>query len=302
MKILITGANGFIGSYVSQYLLQKGYSILNAKRKSTNKLDIELDVLNETHLQNVTIEADVLIHTATANDIVSKNTLNGFELSGIGTKNMLEFALKNKIKKVIVFSTLQVYGSELSGDINENSALNFQNDYALNHVIAEMYAQKYARETNLQCVAVRPSNVFGKIMDSSFNRWSLVPGCFCKEALESNSITIKSSGLQKRDFVSLENIAIAMDCLLQNFPTAYQCFNIAQSQTLSMLDVAKIVQKVFKTKFEKEIKINVEGTLPLQSNNFYVCTNKLKNIGYLPSLAITLESEIEHIINYLKNN
>ena len=88
----------------------------------------------------------MLIHVATANDVISKSSIKGIELSSIGTKNMLDFALKNNIPKCIVFSTLQVYGTELTGDIDESSPVHFQNDYGLNHLIAEMYAEQYHRQ------------------------------------------------------------------------------------------------------------------------------------------------------------
>ena len=105
MKILITGANGFIGSYLAHFFLKKGHEVIATSRQfhpSTlallSKATIfNLDVLDTEQLNGLSVNADLVIHAATANDIVSKNALKGIELSAIGTKNILDLVVRNKI-------------------------------------------------------------------------------------------------------------------------------------------------------------------------------------------------------------
>lgn len=307
MKILITGANGFIGSYLSAYFLQKGEEVIASSRQFNNSTKnllakatlIELDVLDKEGLNKLTVVADIIIHTATANDIISKDTLKGIELSALGTKNILDFALQNKIPKVMVFSTLQVYGTELNGAINENSPLHYQNDYGLNHLFGEMYAELYARQGKLKTVSVRPSNVYGRILTDAFNRWSLVPGCFCKDVVESGVITIKSSGLQMRNFVNLQNLSRAVDCILQHFPTSYECYNLASSQANTMVEAAQKVKTVYEKMFNKTVQLNITGTEPTATNHFEISLEKLEQIGFTEDENYTMETEIREIFNYL---
>jgi UDP-glucose 4-epimerase len=309
MKVFITGANGFIGSYLSSYLLQQNCEVIATSRQFDpttkallNKATcIELDVLNTEQLNDLQIGADVIIHIATANDIISKTPAKGIELSAIGTKNILDFAVKNGIKKCIVFSTLQVYGTELSGNIDEKSPLYFQNDYGLNHLFAEMYAEQYSRQEKVQTVVVRPSNVYGRILTDSFNRWSLVPGCFCKEAITGQTITIKSSGLQMRNFVNLQNLSKAIECIIKDFPLNFECYNLASLQTNTMLEVAQLVKRVFERKYNKTVQLNVTGSEPAKSNLFTVDPKKLQKIGFTEDPDYTLETEIEQIFNYLQS-
>lgn len=312
MRIIITGANGFIGSYLANYFLKKKYEVIVTSRQFhpttlslLNTATIaELDVLNTEQLSALSLEADILIHTATANDILSRNTLRGIELSAMGTRNILDFAIRNKIPRCIIFSTLQVYGTELAGTITEESPLLYQNDYAINHLFGEMYAELYSRQGKVKCVSVRPSNVYGRILSDSFNRWSLVPGCFCKEAYEQGTITIKSSGKQMRNFINLENLSRAVDCISGHFPRNYECFNLASSQTLTMMAVAEKVKNVFENRYQKEVQLNITGTEPANSNIFEVSLDKLKKIGFTEDADYTLESEIEQLFYYLqsKNN
>lgn len=310
MKILITGANGFIGSYLASYFLKRGEAVIATSKQfhaSTKTLLskatlIDVNVLDKAVLQQLSVQADVIIHTATANDIISKDTLKGIELSALGVKNMLDFAVENNIPKVMVFSTLQVYGTEMTGNIDEKSPLHFQNDYGINHLFGEMYAELYTRQGKVKTVSVRPANVYGRILTHAFNRWSLVPGCFCKEAFESGTVTIKSSGKQMRNFINLENLSRSVDSILQHFPDNYECYNLASSQTHSMVEVAEKVKQVYEKLYHRSVSLNITGTAPQQSNNFTVSLDKLKKIGFSEDKHFTLESEIEQIFHYLQSN
>ncbi|MBK6381301.1 MAG: NAD(P)-dependent oxidoreductase [Chitinophagaceae bacterium] len=111
MIVLITGANGFIGSHIANHFLLAGHTVVATSKQfheSTRTLLkdaklVELDVLNTDQLQNLTLQADVLIHVATANDVISKSNIKGIELSAIGTKNMLDFAVKTKFPNALFF-------------------------------------------------------------------------------------------------------------------------------------------------------------------------------------------------------
>lgn len=310
MKILITGANGFIGSYLASYFLQRGDVVIATSRQFhestrallSNASLLELDVLNKKDLDQLSVEADVIIHTATANDIISKDALKGIELSALGTKNILDFAVQNNIPKVIIFSTLQVYGTELTGNIDENSPLLYQNDYGINHLFGELYAELYSRQGKVHTVTVRPGNVYGRILTNAFKRWSLVPGCFCKEANESGTITIKSSGKQMRNFINLQNLSRAVNSIVQHFPDKYECYNLASSHTHTMVEVAEKVKRVYEKIYHQPVRLNITETEPQHSNFFSVSLEKLQKIGFTEDEKYTLESEIEHVFNYLKSN
>ena len=310
MKVLITGANGFIGTYLADFLLKRGYDVIASSRQfhgSTRILLqkamlIELDVLDKEALNALSVHADMIIHTATANDIISKDTLRGIELSAIGTKNMLDFAVKNNIPECIVFSTLQVYGTELAGEITETSPLLYQNDYGLNHLFGEMYAELYSRQKKVRCVSVRPGNVYGRLLTGAFNRWSLVPGCFCKEAYEAGTITIKSSGKQMRNFVNLENLSRAVACIMQHFPESYECYNLGSSQCNTMVEVAEKVCGIYAGMYRKTVQLNITGKEPAVTNLFTVSLDKLKNIGFTEDPDFTLDTEIEQLFIYLSKS
>lgn len=309
MKCVITGANGFIGSYLCDFLQNRNYSVIaisknfsDELRKGLKKCEfLEENVLKES-FKDIKISADVLIHLATPNDIISKDTIKGIELSTIGTKNTLEFTLNNKVPYYILFSTAQVYGTELNGTCTEDTPPKPESDYGINHLFAEMYVQMYARKTRLKCSIVRPSNIYGRFISPAIDRWTLVPGYFCRQAFNEERIVLKSSGKQKRNFVSLENICIATETLLKRSPDEdCEIVNFSSSAAnLSILEVAEIVKKVYEKMYGKELDLIINSDHPKRSNSFKYSIEKVVSYGFKEEHTCSLEKEVEKIFKLLE--
>src|SRR3989338_3540959 len=152
MKILITGATGYIGSYLTEYLIKKGAAeIVPLCRQLPeyfkdwrNQFDVvECDVLKPESLKaKVSGPVDCIIHLAAFNDVECKEFPNqALMVNAVGTRNMLELACEIGCRSFIYGSTLQVYGQELKGTVDINSPVCCNNDYALTHYIAERYCQ-----------------------------------------------------------------------------------------------------------------------------------------------------------------
>ena len=131
INVLITGSSGFIGSRLAIRCNQAGMKVIAASRTINKKIESiiglqlkKFDVFN-TEFQHQEIEAEAILHTAGANEIVSKDFVAGVNLSVMGTRNVFELAVKLGSKKGIFFSTVKVYGNELQGEINENSSVFF---------------------------------------------------------------------------------------------------------------------------------------------------------------------------------
>jgi len=308
MRFLITGANGFIGSYLSKYLLDKGHEIIATSRKFIPQIKevlngaefIEKNIL-DPEFADLKVNADAVIHLAASNDIVSKDRAKGIELSSIGTVNALNLCVNNKIDKFIFFSTLQVYGTELSGTYSEDSPVKPENDYSINHLFGEMYAEMYSRKHDLKIIVARPSNIYGRVLSADINRWTLVPGCFCKEALEKGTITLLSSGNQKRNFISLELLSEMTLETAQNMNKSFDILNYVSNDYYSIREVAEMTKNVFRTKFNMEIELVIKSDMPKEKNNFEFSDKKLKSYQIDPGKLqhLTLLTEIEQIIKTL---
>ena len=310
MKYLVTGANGFIGSYLCDYLLKNGHHVIALSRSFFPEIKtllkgaefIEADILSP-EFEKIKTDADAIVHLASSNDIVSKNLSKGTELSVTGTVNALKLAVNNHIPKFIFFSTLQVYGTELSGDYDEQSRVKPENDYAMNHLFGEMYVEMFSRKYGLKTLAVRPSNIYGRFLSSQINRWTLVPGCFIKEAVEKGTITLLSSGNQNRNFINLEQISYYTEMVSKNMDKSFDIINFISSDQKRIVDVALLTKDIFKTAFNTEIEMIIQSDQPLQTNQFDFDHRQLLNYGIDINFVKdhSLDSEIKQIIKTLKN-
>ncbi|NGM83666.1 NAD(P)-dependent oxidoreductase [Paenibacillus sp. 7124] len=284
MRYIVTGAGGFIGSSLCDQLRREGHEVVRIFRSppasAANSVgayeDIAADVLTDG-FTGLRLGGDAVIHLAAANDIVSRDGREGLKLSLIGTKNVLDFAVNNGIPQMIFFSTIQVLGSELQGMITEESAVLPENDYAANHAVAELYTEMYARKGLLRAVSIRPTNVYGHFSSPTINRWSLVPACFCREAFFNKTITIRSSGRQRRNFVNVESVAKATSAVLANFPSSYDTLNIGSPFHMTILEAAKCVKQIHDEMYPDPVQLLILGDEPQQENRFEISLRKLED-------------------------
>ena len=303
MNILISGGTGFIGSYLTSYLLERGYVLGLVGRNAPDWLHSKIDFYgcDVTEPQQIRLDKkyDIFIHLAAANDIVSRNPDEALRVTTLGTRTALDLCLKNDTRRFMYFSTFQVYGAD-SGDIDEAHEIACKNDYALTHFFAEEYVRMYQRVHALEYVIVRPTNIFGCPMHLGIKRWSLVPNCFCLDAFKHRKITLASSGKQRRDFVSLHDVSRAAELICLNFDNiAGQVFNIASGESQSIMWVASIVAKVYAQLFCQACPIEVQSAYPKKGEALTISIEKLKALGYAISSKHSMENEVEKIFALL---
>jgi UDP-glucose 4-epimerase len=306
-RILITGGSGFIGSYMVDRFLKKGFQV-GVLDKDLPGYFSELSRRVDFYLGDITapleIELrypyDILIHLAAANEIVSKNTLDALRITTYGTKVMLDFCSNNNLKKFIYFSTFHVYGLE-SGMIDENTPVNCRNDYALSHYCAEEYVKMYHRNCGIKYIIVRLTNSYGAFLHREIDRWSIVPNCFCKEAFEKQTITLLTSGRQERDFINLADVTNITAILCQDFDSQKnQVFNVSRGKSLSIVEVALLVAAAYERLFGKKCTLLINSDKPKEVAPLKVNNALLQRLNYQFSGRSDLSGDIAAIFNLLQ--
>ncbi len=301
MNILLSGASGFIGSYFIDRLSDTGDSVdIISRKKPTNLTNSRTVIydLDITKPNKCTLEKkyDVFIHLAGANDVDSRDPFDAVLKTTYGTRNCLDLCLKNKITKFIYFSTLQVYGD--NKQITENSDISCQNDYAMTHYFSEEYVRMF-QSRGIDFIILRPSNIYGGFQSETVNRWSLVPGCFCKSAMENSRITLLSSGKQKRDFVCLEEVYEFTSHLIHNFTSCKnEVYNLASGDVHSILELAELAKERFELKFQKRCELIIKSELPMYEEEYKISLERMKNTGYksIKSSLSTIQATIDNLL------
>lgn len=312
MNILLTGAIGYIGSYMVDYLSKNTSNTIiplcrklpDYFRKWKSKFEVvECDVTQlEDLVKRVPEKIDVIIHLAASNNVDTEHMPEkGLIVNGIGTRNMLEIARERGCILFIYFSVVQVYGrygKEVEGTITVNSPVVCVDDYALTHYVAEEYCRMYAFRYSLNIGVVRVSNVFGCPIHPKIDRWSLVPGNLCLSAYKDSEIRLKSSGRQTRDFVSLQYVSKFVEHLMKEATNGFNVYNLTSENIFSVLEVAKMVQSCAESLLKREVRLICETKYPLKSNQFLAKNNLL---GALKREEVQREllSEIEETLTML---
>jgi UDP-glucose 4-epimerase len=309
MNILVSGGSGYIGSFVIKSLLEKGNKISILSRSENdctrfyrNSVNLIIADITKPLVFETNENFDLFIHLAAANDIDSADPAYAINASSLGTRYALDFCKRKSIKKFIYFSTYQVYGS-VEGDMDEKSMLFPVNDYGITHLFAEQYIEMYNRTAQIDYIILRPTNIFGSPMFRTTDRWSLVPSCFCKEAVEKGEINLLSSGKQARDFINVEDLASITSLYSGRFDEFKNSkVNIASGNNFTIIEIAEIVARIYESNYHEKCKVNIHSENPKESNVFYICKAEIDKTGFQFGNKAEIVPEIDKIFKLLNNN
>ena len=198
MKCMVTGATGFIGDRLVLELLNHGNEvhILARSQQKVNQLFgnqvtfFEGDLWDINTINEAARNCDVVFHLAAFANIWSKDKMLAYKTNVTGTKNVLEAALRNKVKKVVFTSSAAVLSPSENGEIiDETSALpeKYLTEYETTKVMAEQLCIEYCKK-GLDVVIVNPPRVYGPGLLNKSNsvtilikkyirgNWRIVPG------------------------------------------------------------------------------------------------------------------------------
>ena len=265
-SVLVTGGGGFIGSRMVAHLVGAGFRVGVLGRSTGAALPegVAFYARDITKPLSDFPEAyDAVVHLAGANDVDSRDPREALLATALGTRNILELSKRSEVKRVVYFSTFQVYGRS-HGNISEATPVAPVNDYGITHFFAEEYVRMFGRTVGIETVRVRPSNVFGCPPSIDHDRWSLVPNCFCLEASINERVILLSSGRQYRDFISLYDVAVFTENLLKadRVPAVV---NLVSGTCFSIHEVALIVKDAYVRLHGVPCKVDVRSNEPREA-------------------------------------
>ncbi|WP_162341675.1 NAD-dependent epimerase/dehydratase family protein [Paenibacillus paridis] len=294
--VLISGADGYIALHMTQMLRKHNYKVITATRNECG--DFRMDFSNPIEIALLKKSGiDAMLHMVSPNETLYKtNPYRALSENATGIHAALDFCKSNSIGNFIYLSSFHVFGTQ-EGRLTENISVAPRNDYGLAHYTAEQTVQMFDRTKQVNGWIVRPSNLFGVPMNlEKFKRWNLVPFLFCKEAVESNTITLLTPGNQLRNFVSVSDVCKKILWILEQRPTEH-IYHAYGNETLSVLQYAKLVQKVAKEIFRLPVQIiRPEGNDQIVDFEF---TSLIKNPIIEPTE--NLETFIKEMLKVLLN-
>ena len=247
IRILVTGCAGFIGSHLTETLLNQGFKVYgidnlsNGKlsntssfNKNTNFIFLEYDINEIDKFEKVLDEVDVIYHLAALADIVPsiQNPESYFNSNVNGTFNLIRNCENKKVKKIIYAASSSCYGIPDKYPTSENSPILPQYPYALTKRLGEEIIFHFGNLYKIPVVSLRLFNVYGPRARTS-GTYGAVFGVFLAQKLAKKPFTIVGDGEQTRDFTFVDDVVNAfiemMDTNIKN-----EIFNVGSGKTYSV--------------------------------------------------------------------
>jgi len=261
VRALITGGAGFIGSHLSERLLENGHSVLILDNLSTGSIDniahlkgrqgfeYFIDTVNnEPLLAELIDRSDVVFHFAAAVGVklIVEQPVHTIENNVHGTEVVLKHANKKK-KLVVIASTSEVYGKSNDVPFREDSDLvmgptpKHRWAYACSKAIDEFLALAYWKERKLPVIIVRFFNTVGPRQTGQYGM--VIPN-LVRQALAGEPITVFGDGTQSRAFTHVSDVVGALLKLVAEPKAIGQVINIGTTQEITILQLAERIREL----------------------------------------------------------
>ena len=265
MRALITGGAGFIGSHLSEALLDQGSQVLILDDLSTGSIDNVAhlkgrpgfeyfidSVNNEPLLAELIDRSDVVFHLAAAVGVklIVEQPVHTIETNVHGTEVVLKHANKKK-KLVVIASTSEVYGKSNNVPFREDADLvlgptpKHRWAYACSKAIDEFLALAYWKERKLPVIVVRFFNTVGP---RQTGRYGMVIPNFVRQALAGEPITVFGDGTQSRAFTHVGDVVDALLKLVAEPRAIGQVINVGTTQEITMAALAERIRELSSSK------------------------------------------------------
>jgi UDP-glucose 4-epimerase len=271
MKYLVTAGAGFIGSHLTERLLNDGHSVTVLDNLSTGQLSnishlrenkslnvVEGDIRQKESLEEHVQQADRIFHLAAAVGVLNivNDPIGSMETNLVGSSNMFSLALKYK-KPIFITSSSEIYGKNTSDSLSEDSdriigapqkiRWSYSDSKAIIEAIAVTLFEKHGLETHI----VRIFNAVGPRQRGNFG---MVLPRFVAAALKNEPIEIYGTGLQTRCFSHVLDVVDGIVKVESCTPAAGRPVNVGVAQEISIVALARKIIELTESSSEIRFK------------------------------------------------
>ena len=303
MRVLVTGASGFIGYHLSKRLLDEGYEVhgidsmngyystkikydrLSILEKYNNFGFSEVDTCNRDDLNVVFAihKFDVVIHLAAQPGVrySMEAPYKYAESNLMGFLNILEVCRQHHCNRFIYASSSSVYGNREDGPFSEISCTDEPESlYAATKRADELIAFTYARQFGIKSIGLRFFSVYGP-----WGRPDMAYFTFTQKILKGHSIPVFNKGEMARDFTYIDDIVTGIVQLLRriNDMPDYKIYNLGNNHPIKIMEFINVLEDTIGKKA-------IVDFLPMQAGDVvYTCadiTNATNDFGFRPITGI----------------
>ena len=244
-SVLVTGAGGYIGQRITRRLAEHGVAVRALVRTPVPWPDGVDEMVGDLVLQPdlaraAAVGVDTVVHLAGANEVAAAEDPEG---SMAATVLAAERVAASGVSRIIYLSTIHVYGAGL----REGAVISEASEAAPIHpyAAARLACEHALARSGVPSLIFRLTNGVGAPSRPEVQRWSLVANELCREGATSGRLTLRTSGVQWRDFVALADVESIVQTLVE--PSAFQpgLCNLGSGHSVTVRDLARLIADSF---------------------------------------------------------
>ncbi|MBF0384630.1 MAG: SDR family oxidoreductase [Candidatus Omnitrophica bacterium] len=314
-KFLVAGGAGFIGSHITEHLLDRKHfvrvldnfcsgkkeNIAFSKEYNSKQFElIEGDIRDKKVCDKAAKGMDYVLLLAALRSVPKSFTCpkeyNDVNING--TLNMLEAAVKARIKRFVFSSSSSIYGDQEKFPIKEAAIPKFISPYALTKQAGENYCRIFSEKDGLETVSLRYFNIFGprQALDDDY---AVVIPKFIKCLIKNDNPPIFGDGHQSRDFTYVDNVVQANILAATKPGIKLGVFNVACAEETSVIKLVDILNKILKRNIKPVFLKKRPGDI---YRTIADISSISKSLGYIPKIRIEegLIKTVKHFSDSIK--
>ena len=290
-KILVTGGTGFIGSNISNFLVDKGHnvkilddnsrgSILKIKKLKKKIKFIKGDIRDKKSVNKAMKNTDAVIHLAYINGTkyFYNKPILVLDVAIKGILNVIDGCIENGIKELYLASSSEVYQTPNKIPTDEKESLKIPNvfnprySYGGGKILTELMGIHYGKKYFKKLIIFRPHNVYGPNMGNEH----VIPQFINRfKSLKGKRFKIQGTGNEIRSFIYIKDFLSAFNLIL-NRGKHLGIYNIGTNEKIKIKDLAYKLSKILKKKIILKKTPLAEGGTKVRIPNI----NKIKKLGF----------------------
>ncbi len=312
-KALVTGGAGFIGSHLVESLVKLGVETISVddyfagKPENLEHLkgyqnfhEVKCDVTDFAGLEKLFPGVEVVFHQAASKKTIClNNPRRDLQINAEGTFNLLELAVKHKVRKFVHASTGSVYGEAQYFPQDEEHPLVPTSYYGVSKLAGEKYVRAFDHLYGLDTSVLRYFHVYGPRQESS--EVGGVVSIFVRSMLQGQPITIFGDGTQQRSFTAVEDVVKANLLAATSKKSRAQAYNCASGIKVTISELAQMVADDLGIKNQK---IEYKDWMPGDIKVFEIDNMKIRRdlgIEFVTDFRAGLKRTIEWARDYFQN-
>jgi UDP-glucose 4-epimerase len=302
MRVLVTGAAGFIGSNLVDRLLSNGHSVIGLDNLQTgslrnlehalmsNSFNFEnVDIRDLDELKSISKNIEAILHLGALADIVPSIDYpeDYFSVNVVGTFNVMQVARYVKAKRFIYIASSSCYGVPKTFPTPESANIDPRYPYALTKYLGERIAMHWGEVYEIPTISLRLFNVFGPRARTS-GSYGAVFGVFLAQKLAGLPFTVVGDGTQTRDFTYVSDVVDAIVTAMESRSNGI--YNVGSGNTYS-------INKLIELLSGKAVYIPKR---PGEPDCTYADISKItKELGWSPK--VSFEDGVQLMLKHIKD-